>query len=186
MKWCPSIHSADHKSIISPCWWTCEQIGSWGLKMSLINFRCAGSLGDKMTPRVSYRQFHSSSSLMGQKAKSRKHNLRLNNPHIPLKGNSGLASVQALNHFDQFYGSVYTSKWSSMRLGLMSQHKSAALVNNFGDSEETCDKLRGLGCVDIHQEFLKGYRRVEPYITFEEGEWSVIKWIDFVINVIVL
>ena len=56
-----------------------------------------------------------------------------------------------------------------MRLGLLSPHKYAALVNNAGDSEQTIEDLQSLGCVDIHEQFKIGFSKVEPYITYQEG-----------------
>jgi len=89
-------------------------------------------------------------------------------PHIPLKKTTALPTMQALSHFDQFYSSVYKTKWNSIRLGLMSKQKYGVIVNNFGNSEETCEKLTSLGCLDIQDEFKKGFSKVEPYIPSDE------------------
>ena len=56
-----------------------------------------------------------------------------------------------------------------MRLGLLSPHKYAALVNNAGDSEQTIEDLQSLGCVDIHEQNKIGFSKVKPYITYQEG-----------------
>merc|ERR1740137_431863 len=58
-------------------------------------------------------------------------------PHLPSKVNTAVPTNIALNHFDQFYSTVYKARWSSMRLGLLTQQKYAVMVNNFGDSEDT-------------------------------------------------
>ena len=54
-----------------------------------------------------------------------------------------------------------------MRLALLCPGKHCALVNNFGDSEDTVARLEELGCVNIGKEFLKEQQRIEPYI--DEG-----------------
>lgn len=52
---------------------------------------------------------------------------------------------RALEHFDDFYKSVFGDKWPSIRVALLSPQKYVALVNNFGDTEKTCEKLENLG-----------------------------------------
>ena len=54
-----------------------------------------------------------------------------------------------------------------MRLALLCPGKHCALVNNFGDSEDTVARLEELGCVNIGKEFLKEQQRIEPYL--DEG-----------------
>ena len=51
-----------------------------------------------------------------------------------------------------------------MRLALLCPGKHCALVNHFGDSEETVARLEELGCVNIGREFLKEQQRLEPYL----------------------
>ena len=119
------------------------------------------------------RYFHSSVTQFGQKAKRRKQKMREAMPHLPLKNTTALPTMQALSHFDQFYSSVYKTKWNSIRLGLMSKQKHAVIVNNFGNSEETCEKLTSLGCIDIQEEFKKGFRKVEPYIPLDGDNHGV-------------
>lgn len=48
---------------------------------------------------------------------------------------------KALEHFDDFYGSVYGKRWKSLRLALLSPHKYIAIVNNFGNPEKISQKL---------------------------------------------
>ncbi|CAB3230122.1 unnamed protein product [Arctia plantaginis] len=70
---------------------------------------------------------------------------------------------KALNHFDDFYGSVFGNKWPSMREALLRRPKYVAVVNNYGDAEETSEYLtnRGAHClkklISIQQEFHKQY-----------------------------
>ena len=52
---------------------------------------------------------------------------------------------KALESFDDFYGSVYGNRWKSIRAALLTPHKYVALVNNFGDTEQTIDKLEAQG-----------------------------------------
>ena len=121
--------------------------------------------------RQTTRGIHVSVTRFGQKAKRRKQMMRESNPHIPVKKTTAVPSAQAISHFDQFYSTVYKTKWNSMRLGLLSPQKYAVIVNNFGDTEATCDMLKSLGCVNILEEFNKGFTKVEPYIPVnDEGK----------------
>lgn len=52
---------------------------------------------------------------------------------------------KALNSFDDFYGSVYGTRWKSIRIALLSEHKYIALVNNFGDTDNICTALENDG-----------------------------------------
>ena len=101
----------------------------------------------------------------GKVAKHRKQNLRATMPHLPSKQNTALPTSLAINHFDQFYGSVYKeARWGSMRLGLLSKQKYAVLVNNFGDSEATIEMLEDMGCVDINKQFNIAQQGQEQYV----------------------
>jgi len=113
----------------------------------------------------SMRQLSSSTvRLGGQKAKRRKQTLRADNPHLPVRALEKTPTSAALAHFDDFYSSVFKSRWASMRLALLCPGKHCALVNNFGDSEATVDRLEELGCVNIGTEFLKEQQRLQPYL----------------------
>jgi len=52
---------------------------------------------------------------------------------------------RALDNFDDFYGSVFGNRWKSIRIALLTQHKYIALVNNFGDTEQTIKALEADG-----------------------------------------
>lgn len=52
---------------------------------------------------------------------------------------------RALENFDDFYRSVYGKRWHNMRVALLCEQKYMALVNLFGDNEETCQKLEAEG-----------------------------------------
>ncbi|KAH8240610.1 hypothetical protein KR026_001661 [Drosophila bipectinata] len=56
---------------------------------------------------------------------------------------------RALENFDDFYGSVYGSRWKNMRAALLTRHKYIALVNNFGDTEQTCSMLEMDGAINM-------------------------------------
>lgn len=56
---------------------------------------------------------------------------------------------KALTHFDDFYQSVYGERWPGIRASLLTEHKYIALVNNFGDSNETKEMLESNGAVNV-------------------------------------
>ncbi|KAH8263501.1 hypothetical protein KR044_010006 [Drosophila immigrans] len=56
---------------------------------------------------------------------------------------------RALDSFDDFYGSVYGGRWKNMRAALLTEHKYVAMVNNFGDTEQTCSMLEMDGAINI-------------------------------------
>lgn len=56
---------------------------------------------------------------------------------------------RALANFDDFYGSVYGPKWKSIRLGLLCDNKYIAMVNNFGDTQETIQRLTDAGAMNV-------------------------------------
>ncbi|XP_017107016.2 uncharacterized protein [Drosophila bipectinata] len=56
---------------------------------------------------------------------------------------------RALENFDDFYGSVYGSRWKNMRAALLTRHKYIALVNNFGDTEQTSSMLEMDGAINM-------------------------------------
>ncbi|CAL8078428.1 unnamed protein product [Orchesella dallaii] len=64
-----------------------------------------------------------------------------------------LTNIQrALNHYDDFYGSVFGKQWPSMRLGLLSPPKYMAIPNSFtGNIEIITQKLEGMGAYNIQQ-----------------------------------
>lgn len=62
---------------------------------------------------------------------------------------------RALEHFDDFYKSVYgASRWPSIRAALLSENKFAALVNNYqSDPEETRQQIELNGGVNVRKVF---------------------------------
>lgn len=66
----------------------------------------------------------------------------------------------ALAHYDNFYSKVYQEQWQSIRLGLLSPNKYAAIVNHFGDSEAVQIALRQAGAYDLQYIYEKNLRRI--------------------------
>ncbi|XP_063244298.1 5-methylcytosine rRNA methyltransferase NSUN4 [Bacillus rossius redtenbacheri] len=60
---------------------------------------------------------------------------------------------KALEHFDDFYKTVYGKKWPSIRLALLSPHKYCALVNNFGDTEDILKHFQNQGALNVRSLF---------------------------------
>lgn len=56
---------------------------------------------------------------------------------------------RALESFDDFYGSVFGIRWKNMRVALLTEHKYMAMVNNFGDTDKTCQHLEMDGIFDL-------------------------------------
>lgn len=70
---------------------------------------------------------------------------------------------KAMNHFDEFYGSVFGKKWDPMKRALLQGPKYVAVINNYGDAEETMEYLtnRGAHClkklITVQEDFHKQY-----------------------------
>ncbi|XP_033228360.1 5-methylcytosine rRNA methyltransferase NSUN4 [Belonocnema kinseyi] len=57
---------------------------------------------------------------------------------------------KALDHFDDFYQSVYGKGWPDIREALLQEKsKYLAVVNNFSDSERVREELESLGAIDL-------------------------------------
>ncbi|XP_031764852.2 5-methylcytosine rRNA methyltransferase nsun-4 [Galleria mellonella] len=73
------------------------------------------------------------------------------------------SKYKAMNHFDDFYGSIFGDKWKPMKEALLRRNKYVAVVNNYGEPEETIEFLtnRGAHCLNkltsVQQEFYKQY-----------------------------
>ncbi|CAL4070673.1 unnamed protein product, partial [Meganyctiphanes norvegica] len=61
---------------------------------------------------------------------------------------------RALQYFDTAYPPVYGSRWPSIRLALLSKHKYIALINNFGNYEDTIKRFENLGAFNVGKRFL--------------------------------
>ena len=84
-------------------------------------------------------------------SKRRKIEQRRLAPHLAFSAREKTPSRLALTYFDDHYGKTFGRRWPSMRLAMLSPVKHCALVNNFGDVEETRAMLRGPehGCVSL-------------------------------------
>ncbi|PSN46828.1 5-methylcytosine rRNA methyltransferase NSUN4 [Blattella germanica] len=60
---------------------------------------------------------------------------------------------KALEHFDDFYKTVYGTRWPSIRLALLSPHKYCAVVNNFATTESTVSQLEEIGALNLKTVF---------------------------------
>ncbi|XP_055300250.1 5-methylcytosine rRNA methyltransferase NSUN4 [Sitodiplosis mosellana] len=60
---------------------------------------------------------------------------------------------RALEHFDDFYKSVYGPRWGGIRASLLCENKFAALVNNHGEPEQTREQIELNGGVNIRKVF---------------------------------
>lgn len=56
---------------------------------------------------------------------------------------------RALENFDDFYGQVFGNRWKSIRVALLTEHKYMALVNQFGDCEQTTAFLQADGAINL-------------------------------------
>ncbi|XP_050295347.1 5-methylcytosine rRNA methyltransferase NSUN4 [Anthonomus grandis grandis] len=70
---------------------------------------------------------------------------------------------KALDHFDDFYKQVFKKKWPSIREGLLAKQKYVAIINNYGDKEETIAKFENNGAINVRSLFNleKGYIKEE-------------------------
>lgn len=72
---------------------------------------------------------------------------------IPRDPRKTTSTERALEHFDDFYKSVFGPKWPGIRASLLSENKFAAIVNNYGDVESTKEKLELSGAINIRKVF---------------------------------
>lgn len=63
-------------------------------------------------------------------------------------------SERALQYFDSAYPPVYGPRWPSIRLALLSKQKYIALINNFGNYEDTIQRFEDLGALNVGKRFL--------------------------------
>lgn len=58
-----------------------------------------------------------------------------------------------MEHFDDFYKSVFGPKWPGIRASLLTENKFAAIVNNYGDAKSTKEALELSGAINIRKIF---------------------------------
>ncbi|KAL7304112.1 hypothetical protein TKK_0003570 [Trichogramma kaykai] len=61
------------------------------------------------------------------------------------------STQKALEHFDDFYKTVYGEDWKNIRSALLNnkEHKYVAIVNNFSDVERISQELETIGAIDL-------------------------------------
>lgn len=69
---------------------------------------------------------------------------------------------RALENFDDFYGSVFGKRWGSIRAALLTRHKYMALVNNFGDTEDTIAELEAAGAISLRNIYNVAKANMQP------------------------
>lgn len=91
---------------------------------------------------------------------------------------------KALNHFDDFYKQVFSYNWPSIRQGLLGKQKYVAVINNYGDADETIAKLENQGALNMRTLFHleKGYIQEKfernKRIHYLEKIWKMEKQMD--------
>jgi len=69
-----------------------------------------------------------------------------------------------LAHFDNFYSKIYRKYWQSVRLGLLSPNKYAALINYYANSDDIQVSLRQNGAYNIQYIYEKNLTRILRFI----------------------
>ncbi|XP_031850578.2 5-methylcytosine rRNA methyltransferase l(2)10685 [Nomia melanderi] len=82
------------------------------------------------------------------------------------------AKDKALDHFDEYYGSVYGESWEGIRAALLDEKtKYMAVVNNFSDVQRIQTELQLLGAIhlkslyNVFKEDEKNYQNSEPTLS---------------------
>ncbi|XKL61271.1 hypothetical protein PGB90_008328 [Kerria lacca] len=74
--------------------------------------------------------------------------------------NKNFPIYKALNHFDDFYKTVYGNKlWRSLRLGLLCNNKYCAVINNYSDPQSSIEYLENRGALNIRTLFELQYEK---------------------------
>ena len=69
-----------------------------------------------------------------------------------------------LDHFDIFYKKTFGTEWPSLRLSLLSRPKFCALVNNYGDTDNTFKRLNKMGCYSIKKQYQEELNEIDASI----------------------
>jgi len=70
--------------------------------------------------------------------------------------------TKALDHFDDLYASVFTTKWPSIRLGLLSTQKFIAVPNSFTENVEAISaELEEQGAYDLKGLWSQGREKLK-------------------------
>ncbi|KAK7865862.1 hypothetical protein R5R35_003978 [Gryllus longicercus] len=87
-------------------------------------------------------------------------------------------SMKALEHFDDFYRKVFGSQWPSVRLALLSPHKYCAVVNNFGDTEQTVTYFQNQGALDLKTHLELGRKLADENLIREDDDFPNAQKLD--------
>lgn len=68
-----------------------------------------------------------------------------------------------MQHFDSYYSKVYGKKWSSIRIGLLSPHKYAAVLNSYLDVEEVVNEFKLMRKVNLAYYYEKHWKQAERH-----------------------
>lgn len=82
----------------------------------------------------------------------------------PIQEKKKTSIDRALEHFDDFYKSVYGVSWPGIRAALLTENKYAALVNNYGDAEETRQSIELAGGINMRKVFEIYYKESESAV----------------------
>ncbi|XP_075233973.1 5-methylcytosine rRNA methyltransferase l(2)10685 isoform X2 [Lycorma delicatula] len=77
--------------------------------------------------------------------------------HWAVEKKNQTAIYKALEHFDDFYSSVYGKTWKSIRVALLSPQKYCAVINNYDNSEATATLLKNEGAFNM-RDAIKGQK----------------------------
>lgn len=72
---------------------------------------------------------------------------------IPRDPQKTTNTERALEHFDDFYKSVFGPKWPGIRASLLTENKFVAIVNNYGDAEQTKQNFELSGAINVRKVF---------------------------------
>ncbi|XP_076337663.1 5-methylcytosine rRNA methyltransferase l(2)10685 isoform X2 [Tachypleus tridentatus] len=105
--------------------------------------------------RVFHRSFnHLKQDKVFQRRLCSKLNLRKKDKHWAKLLNKRWSTDLAIQHFDDFYSSVFGKQWPSIRLALLCPHKYFAVINWFSNQKETKNILYRLGALNLRDVYL--------------------------------
>ncbi|XP_022238016.1 LOW QUALITY PROTEIN: 5-methylcytosine rRNA methyltransferase NSUN4-like [Limulus polyphemus] len=84
-----------------------------------------------------------------QRRFSNKFNLKKKDKHWAKLSNKKWSTDLAIQHFDDFYSSIFGKQWPSIRLALLCPHKYFAVINCFSNQEKTENMLFDLGALHL-------------------------------------
>ncbi|XP_001607372.1 5-methylcytosine rRNA methyltransferase NSUN4 [Nasonia vitripennis] len=89
------------------------------------------------------------------------------------------STKKALDHFDDFYQSVYGSDWANIRSALLSENnKYIAVLNNFSDTERICEELQALGAMNLKDIYEASKKNLELHQALRENKEVDVEKLD--------